>query len=50
MVIVVDAPAQQNKKHCILFIRRWPNVFDVGPILYEWSCLLGGQPARTLQV
>ena len=26
-------PAKQ--KHCITFVQRWPNVFDVGPALYK---------------
>ena len=35
----------KHKKHCITFIQRRPNVFDVGPTLYKcytnvW-CLLG---------
>ena len=43
-----DNPA--NTKHCIIFVQRRPNVFDVGPTLYKCytnvSCLLGRVHAR----
>ena len=38
--------AQQTQNICITFIKRRPNVFDVGPTLYTCYtnvlCLLGG--------
>ena len=37
--------SQQKQNICITFMRRRPNVFDVGPTLYKWYtnilCLLG---------
>ena len=35
--------AQQAQNICTTFIQRPPNVFDVGPTLYNVLYLLGGQ-------
>ena len=49
-------PAQQTQHICITFIQRRPNVFDVGPTLYEviqmfcvhWvSIQVWGEPVST---
>ena len=45
-----QAATQRTQNICITFVRRRPNVFDVGPFLYKCytdvSCLLGIHPLR----
>ena len=43
--IVLNGCCPENTNHCITFVQRQPNVFDVGPPLYKCYtsvlCLLG---------